>query len=589
MSTAIGHAATTRAPVSAAVAGRRRPLRAIVLAGGASKRLGADKPEQRVGGRRLLDVALAAVADAEAVVVVGPPRDVPDEITVICEDPPGSGPVAALAAGFAALPDGPADIVVLAADLPRITPAAVAALAAARGDAPVALAVDDGGRVQYLAAVWDSAALAAALASAPSRVQDLLPGNAVTSAVGDVDDVDTPDQLAAARARADSAPDGARATVQASVAPVDVAARCLDAAVGGALAEPLAAAAPFPPFDVSAMDGWAVAGHSPWIPEAGAVPAGTCGGALTPGHARRIATGAPLPAGAERVIRDEEVDVSPDLLREKGFRDFVRDDTRRRGSEWTAGTVLAEIGTRVDEAVASLARSAGVHRLAVRGPIRVTLHTSGDEIAAGGEVADPRRPLLPETAAGPVTARLRALGATVTTGAHLPDAPGALEAALAGDADLVVVIGATGRGVADHLRDAIARAGGMVVVDGVAVRPGGSVLVAILPGNQGRPGGRVLLGLGGNPLAAVAGVALLGPAVVDALTGAAPSPVDLFSVRGFPPTNRWRVTAVEPDGGGQWVAPGHAATSHLAALVGRRGLALIPPDTADGALVERLT
>ncbi|MFZ0718468.1 MAG: hypothetical protein WAN02_30335, partial [Mycobacterium sp.] len=58
-------------------------------------------------------------------------------------------------------------------------------------------------RVQYLAAVWDSAALAAALAAAPPRVRDLLPGNAVTSVVGDVADVDTPEQLAAARARAD--------------------------------------------------------------------------------------------------------------------------------------------------------------------------------------------------------------------------------------------------------------------------------------------------------------------------------------------------------------------------------------------------
>jgi molybdopterin molybdotransferase len=520
--------------------------------------------------------------------MVGPPRDVPAGVTVVREDPPGSGPVAALAAGLAALPDGPADVAVLAADLPRITPATVAALAAARGDAPVALAVDDGGRVQYLTAVWDSTALAAALATAPSRVQDLLPGNAVTSAVGDVADVDTPDQLGAARAQADSTPDGARAAVRAALAPVDAAERPLDAAVGGVLAEPLAAAAPFPPFDVSAMDGWAVAGPGPWIPEAGAVAAGTDGEALTSGRGRRIATGARLPAGAERVIRDEEVEASPDLLHEKDFRDSIRDDTRRRGSEWAVGTVLVEIGTRVDQAVASLARSADVHRLAVRGPVRVTLHTSGDEIAAAGEIADPRRPLLPEAAAGPVAARLGALGATVTMGAHLPDSPGALESVLAGDADLVIVIGATGRGVADYLRGAIARAGGTVITDGVAVRPGGSVVVAILPGNQGGPGGRVLLGLGGNPLAAVAGIALLGPAVVDALTWAAPAPVDLISVRGFPPTNRWRVTAVEPDGAGGWVAPGHAATSHLAALVGRRGLALIPPDTADGALVERL-
>ena len=559
-----------------------RPLRAIVLAGGASRRLGVDKPEERVGGRRLLDVALAAVADADAVVVVGPQRDVPDKVTVLREDPPGCGPVPALAAGLAALPDGPADVAVLAADLPRITPEVVAALAAARGHAPVAFAVDDNGRVQYLTAVWDSAALAAALAAAPSRVRDLLPCTAVTAAVGDVTDVDTPEQLAAARAYA-ATPDGARSAVRAAVAPLAAVERSLDTAVGGTLAESLTAAAPFPPFDASAMDGWAVAGPDPWIPETTVVPAGTDGGVLRPGHARRIATGARLPAGADRVIRDEEIDCSHNRLHENSSSASVRDDTRRRGSEWAAGAALAATGTRADEALVSLARSAGVDRLTVRGPVRVALHTSGDEIAAAGVLSDPAEPVLPEAAAGSVAARLRAIGASVITGAHLPDTPDALDSALAGDADLVVVIGATGRGVADHLRGAIARARGVVVVDGVAMRPGGSMLVAKLPGS------RVLLGLGGNPLAAVAGAALVGPAVVDALTGAVPAPVELIRVRGFRPTNRWRIVPVEPGGAQGWLAPDHAPTSHLASLVGRRGLALIPADASEGALVERLT
>lgn len=162
--------------------------------------MGADKPEQYVGGRRLLDVALAAVAEAETVVVVGPPRAVPDDVIVVCEEPAGSGPVAAIAAGLTVLPGGPADIAVLGADMPRITRDTVAALTAARCDAPVAVAVDRAGRAQYLTAVWDSAVLAAALAAAPSRARDLLPRNAVTVAVGDITDVDTPEQLAAARA-----------------------------------------------------------------------------------------------------------------------------------------------------------------------------------------------------------------------------------------------------------------------------------------------------------------------------------------------------------------------------------------------------
>jgi molybdopterin molybdotransferase len=576
---------TTAADRLAPNTASRRPLRAIVLAGGASTRLGADKPEQRVGGRRLLDIALAAVADADTVVVVGPQRDVPAGVIVVCEDPPGRGPVAALAAGFAALPVGPADIVVLPADLPRITPTAVTALATARGDAPVALAGDDDGHRQYLTAVWDSAALAAALTADPSRMRDLLPGNAVTCRIPDVDDVDTPDQLAAARARADRTPDGVRGLVRGAIAPLPAVERRLAAAAGGVLAEPLTATTPFPPFDASAMDGWAVAGPGPWIPQDDAIAAGMHSGALVDGQARRIATGARLPDGAQRVIRDEEVDAAGALVYRRADGPAARDDTRRAGSEWAARALLASTGTKVDEALASLARSAGVERLVVRGPVRAAVHSTGDEIASGATVHDPVEPLLPETAAGPVAAQLRSLGAVADTGEHLPDDAAALQSALTGDADLVVIIGATGRGVADHLRAAIARAGGCVVVDGVAMRPGGSVLLATLPGAQPR----VLLGVGGNPLAAVAGVALLGPAIIDALTAAEAAAVELISVRGAPRTDRWRVVPVEPDGAGAWVAPKHAATSHLAAMVGRRGLALIPPDSADGALVERLS
>ena len=566
---------------------RRKPLRAIILAGGASTRLGADKPEQLVGGRRLLDIAVTAVADADAVVVVGPPREVPTGVTVVREDPPGRGPVAALAAGFAALPDGPADVVVLAADLPRITAEAVEALAAARGDAPVALAVDDDGRLQYLTAVWDSAALATALTASPSRMRDLLPDNVISIHIADITDVDTPEQLAAARSHVDRSPDGVRSAVRSAIGPLPAVERELGTTVGAVLAEPLTAATPFPPFDASAMDGWAVAGPGPWVRQDDAIAAGTHGGALAAGQARRIATGARLPTGAQRVIRDEEVDATGGLVRQRDSGPASRDDTRRCGSEWTAGAALVSAGTRIDDALASLARSAGVERLVVRGPVRVTVHSSGDEIGFGATTLDPNTPQLPETAVGPAAAMLRSFGANVDVGAHLSDDPTALAAALAADADLVVIIGGTGRGVADHLRAAIARAGGFVIADGVAMRPGGSVLVATLPGADSRA--RVLLGIGGNPLAAVAGAALLGPVVIDAFTAAQHSAVELISVRGLPSADRWRVVPVEPDGNGAWVAPTHAPTAHLAAMVSRRGLALIPPDAPEGALVERLS
>jgi len=419
------------------------------------------------------------------------------------------------------------------------------------------------------------------------RMRDLLQDNAVSIHIADIIDVDTPEQLAAARSHVDRSPDGVRSAVRSAIGPLPAVERELRTAVGAVLAEPLTAATPFPPFDASAMDGWAVAGPGPWVPQDDAIAAGMHGGSLQAGQARRIATGARLPTGAQRVIRDEEVDATGELVRHRDSGPAGRDDTRRRGSEWTTGAALAAAGTRVDEALASLARSAGVERLVVRGPVRVTVHSSGDEIGFGATDLDPDAPQLPETAVGPVAAMLRRFGAIVDVGAHVSDDPTALAAALAGDADLVVVIGATGRGVADHLRAAIAQTGGFVIADGVAMRPGGSVLVATLPGVDSRA--RVLLGVGGNPLAAVAGAALLGPAVIDAFTAAQRSVVELISVRGLPSTDRWRVIPVEPDSSGAWVAPTHTPTAHLAALVGRRGLALIPPDAPEGALVERLS
>jgi molybdopterin-guanine dinucleotide biosynthesis protein A len=136
---------------------------AIVLAGGAAARLGgADKPALDVGGSALLDHVLAAVADADRIVVVGPGRPAVVPVIWCREEPPGGGPVAALAAG---LPHVEADVVLtLAADLPWIGPAVPVLLAALTGStADCAALVDGAGRVNYLSAAWRRASLVRAL------------------------------------------------------------------------------------------------------------------------------------------------------------------------------------------------------------------------------------------------------------------------------------------------------------------------------------------------------------------------------------------------------------------------------------------
>lgn len=193
------------------------PYDAVVLAGGRARRLGGvDKPGLDVAGRPLAARVVAAVAGAARVVLAGPERPGVQADVTVREDPPGSGPVAALAA---ALPHVGSDVVaVLAGDLPFLGPETVDALRRALRDAPTdgrpadaALAVDADGRAQLLLAVWDTRALRRRLddtaphAGAPVRrlydgaatVEVPLPADA--GAPPPWFDLDTPDDVRTAR------------------------------------------------------------------------------------------------------------------------------------------------------------------------------------------------------------------------------------------------------------------------------------------------------------------------------------------------------------------------------------------------------
>lgn len=149
---------------------------AVVLAGGRATRLGGvDKPALLQGGRSLLDRALAATSDARSRVVVGPARPAPAGVRFVLEEPRFGGPVAAVAAGLAALAGDAPLVAVLAADLPAVEAALPRLLAVARmgragrvgerADADGWVGADPDGRDQPLLAVYRSAALAAALAA----------------------------------------------------------------------------------------------------------------------------------------------------------------------------------------------------------------------------------------------------------------------------------------------------------------------------------------------------------------------------------------------------------------------------------------
>jgi molybdenum cofactor guanylyltransferase len=136
---------------------------AVVLAGGRGRRLGGPaKPAIVVGGRPMLQRVLGAVAVAEVRVVVGPPElvpFVPAGVRIVREEPAGGGPVAALAAGLVPVPADAGRVVLLAADLPLLSAAAVDRLVEAIGDGDGAVYVDGSGRRQWLCGAWRLEAL----------------------------------------------------------------------------------------------------------------------------------------------------------------------------------------------------------------------------------------------------------------------------------------------------------------------------------------------------------------------------------------------------------------------------------------------
>ena len=141
-------------------------LAAIVIAGGEARRFGSDKLALRDDqGRGLLELTVEGVAEiADPVIVVGPERDVGHEVIWTREDPPGTGPCAALIAGVACLPGDVTHVAVLAGDAPS-GGAAVSALRQVIDDAAAAIVTDASGREQPMTAVYAVVPLRSALAT----------------------------------------------------------------------------------------------------------------------------------------------------------------------------------------------------------------------------------------------------------------------------------------------------------------------------------------------------------------------------------------------------------------------------------------
>lgn len=304
--------------------------------------------------------------------------------------------------------------------------------------------------------------------------------------------------------------DRARARSYGAAAPLPGRSLALERCAGATLAAPLLARTDLPPADTSAMDGYAVAGAGPWA-LVGEVLAGSAWpGRLEPGCAVGIGTGAPTPAGTSAVLQVEHAEVRDGAVHgevEPGRH------VRRAGEECRTGDVLLPAGTAVTAAVLGLAAATGHDALEVVPRPRVVALVTGDELLSQGLPRDGRV----RDALGPSLPLLvGAHGGDLRARTHLPDDAALLRSAIeTAEADVVLTTGASSVGPADHLRAVVADLGGTLVVDGVACRPGHPQLLAQLPD------GRLVVGLPGNPLAAlVAALTVLAP-VLAALSGRA--------------------------------------------------------------------
>jgi molybdopterin molybdotransferase len=281
-------------------------------------------------------------------------------------------------------------------------------------------------------------------------------------------------------------------------------------ALGRVLREDLQADRDQPPFDRSAMDGFALRASDVGagaMPVVGSVAAG---GAIesfqqpiAPGTARRIATGAPLPVGADAVVPIEQAMVeAPGSAGSESVK-FIIDkvapwqNVHRRASDASRGQTVLRLGTPLGPQHIGIAAAIGAASLRVAERPRITLLTTGDEVVTPEVSTNELQPQQIRNSNGPMLAALLAtLGVPLLRHEHLPDEPEVTLAAARealSHSHLVITIGGVSVGQRDFLPPSWKRLGLETLLHGVNIQPGKPVFVA-------RDAGKLVLGLPGNPV-----------------------------------------------------------------------------------------
>jgi molybdopterin molybdotransferase len=313
-----------------------------------------------------------------------------------------------------------------------------------------------------------------------------------------------------------------RALAVASVSPLAPRPVELLEAAGLVLAQDVVAAEGLPRFDNAAMDGHAVRsadtlGAPVRLRVTGHAYAGRGeGGSVGPGAAVAIATGAPIPAGADAVAPLEETEVDGEALL---LRSPVRAgaNVRGAGEDVAPGTVLVPAGVVIGPGQAAAAAACGLAVVTVHPRPRVAILPTGDEVRPAGGLLGPGQVF--DAASAPLAMLVREAGGVACPAPVAPDEPAGLLASLraaAAAADAVVTVGGVSMGERDLVR-ALQGRGCEVRSFEVALRPA-------KPFALGRAFGVPLFGLPGNPAAALASFEELVRPALLAMLGRAPLP-----------------------------------------------------------------
>lgn len=353
-------------------------------------------------------------------------------------------------------------------------------------------------------------------------------------------------------------------------------------ALGRVLAEDITALTDIPHYASSAMDGWAVNGSGPWI-------VADAGARLAPHQASPIVTGGLIPPGAKAVLRSESALLGTD---DDGLPLLMTGGTarpgepgngqhiRKAGEEAAAGEVLVKAGLTLNPAHLAVAALAGHDDLLVQGKPVVKLLLTGSEVVARGlpvpgQVRDTFGPQLAAVVEmlGGINGGQERIGDSYAEWLEgLADRPPEVPDPAALPADVVITTGGTGVSDTDHLRRAVAELGGRLVIDGIAMRPGHPAVLAELPD------GRFVLGLPGNPLAAMMALSTVGEPLLAALGHGTMPPVQEVPCG----------TTIEPEPGRTRLLPfrllygmaspaKHTGPGMMRGLASAHGVMVVPP------------